>query len=59
MTREEARSALAATWQFRSVRGLVVVREVALIDALRDRETPAPPELPVPAHLELPYTSSS
>ena len=49
MTKSEARERLAATWRFSRVGESVVLREAALIEAVRTYElaNPATPPLPV------------
>ena len=48
MTKNEARERLAATWRFSRVGENIVLREVALIEAVRDHErtTSTTPPLP-------------
>ena len=49
MTKNEARERLAATWRFSHVGENIVLREVTLIEAVRDRELTSSPTPPLPS----------
>lgn len=49
MTKDEARERLAATWQFSRAGENIVLREVALIEAVRDHERASSATPPLPS----------
>ena len=60
MNQDKAREILAETWRFSRVGELIALREVALIEAVRDHEAahPAGPSTP-PAYIRLQPPRSS